>query len=293
MFDRIRRPGHRFSAFDMLTGNVSMPAGLFHRVGGFDPAFICHEDYELGVRLIRAGARFAYAEAAAGRHHERSDLRQALRRKIDEGRADVALGRKHPEMIAELPLRRLLRMRSRRARASMRLAFVGPAAARVITVAGLVALRLLERLRARRQWRRLLDDLLGYWYWRGVAESLGSLDALVRFAEGIPGDAGSPVEMVIDLSEGVPAAVARLDQARPAAARIMYGPHLVGRIAPRPGTEPLAGRHLRPLIDALLAAPLLDAMAQERAIPSSLDAERLRALCRVQPRYRVQGVEPA
>lgn len=293
MFDRMRQPGHRFCAFDLVSGNVSLPAALFHRVGGFDPAFTCHEDYELGVRLMRHGARFAYADAALGRHHEETDLRRALRRKFDEGRADVSLGRKHPEMIAELPLRRLLRARSRRVRASIRLAFLGPAAAGLITSAGAAALWGLERLRARRQWRRVLNDLLSYWYWRAVAETLGSFDALVRFASAASGDAATPDELVIDLREGPVAAATRLDAVRPAGARLTYGPHAVGRIMARPGAEPLAGRHLRPLLEGPLAASLLDAMAQAGALPASLDTARLRALCREMPRLRVHGVDAA
>ncbi|MDQ7857678.1 MAG: glycosyltransferase [Armatimonadota bacterium] len=293
MFDRMRRPGHRFCAFDLLSGNVSLPAALFHRAGGFDPTFTCHEDYELGVRLMRLGARFTFAEAAVARHHEATDLRGALQRKFEEGRADVALGHKHPEIIPELPLHRLWELRSRRARAVRRLAFLAPAATGVTTRAGLVALWVLERVRARRLWRRVLNDLLTYWYWRGAAGALGSPAALARFATARSGDASGAEEVLIDLRDGVATAEASLDRLRPAAARLVYGPHPVGRLPARPGAEALAGRHLRPLLEGALAAPLLDAMARAGAVPADLDATRLRALCRAVPARPTSDAEPA
>jgi hypothetical protein len=292
MFSRMRQPGHRFHAFDLLSGNVSMPATLFRRVGGFDERFRCHEDYELGVRLIEAGARFAFSGDASGAHHEATDLRRALCRKFDEGRADVALGQKHPEMIPELPLQRALLWRSRRMRISMRLAFLNPKATGLVMLAGIAGLTVLERLRARRQWRRLLDDLLVYWYWRGVADALGSAEAVARFADHVSHGTDSQMESTVDLRTGLPAAETRLQDDCRSTVRLTYGVRPVGRVLPRAGAEPLRGRHLRPILEGPLAAPLLDAMACDGAIPAFLSAERLRALCRAQPLYRIHGVEP-
>ena len=69
MFERMREPGHRFSYKDLLSGNFSIRRSLFRQVGGFNERLPCHEDYELGFRLIRSGARLTFAEAAAGWHH--------------------------------------------------------------------------------------------------------------------------------------------------------------------------------------------------------------------------------
>jgi glycosyltransferase involved in cell wall biosynthesis len=293
MFAVMRDPGHRFHAFDLLSGNMSLPACLFRRVGGFDPAFTCHEDYELGVRLMEAGVLFAFAHNAVGHHHEQTDLRRALRRKFDEGCADVDLGRRHPEIRDELPLAHVSRMRSRRARAVLRLAFLSAAHAGLITTVGLSMLGVMERARARTQWRRVLDDLLLYWYWRGVADRLGSVDAALRYANEPRVGSVPPVEIDVDLSRGIAAAQQLLEATRPAGARIRFGTHAVGRIVPRPGAEPLCARHLPPALERHLAVSLLDAMAQDGAIPPLFDPARLRRLCAAQPRYQVRGIEPA
>jgi GT2 family glycosyltransferase len=291
MFTALREPGHRYHAFDLLSGNMSVAAELLRRVGGFDPAFTCHEDYELGVRLMEAGARFVFARDAIGHHDEQTDLRRALRRKFDEGRADVDLGRKHPGLRVELPLVRMSRTRSRRARTVARLAS-GRANAGAVTTMGILALGIMERARARPSWRRALDDLLAYWYWRGVVDRLGSWTEIMRYVNE-PAAAAPAVEVDVDLSRGIAAAEQVLDRARPAGARLRVGAHAVGRMLPRPGAEPLHAGHLRPALEHHLAPALLDAMAQTGAIPEGLDPARLRRLCAGQQRYRSRGIEPA
>ena len=131
MFQPMRRSDHRFGYWDLLSGNFSLPAELFFRVGGFDPTLWCHEDYELGFRLIQAGASFIFAEDAWGYHHEVTDLDRSLERKYQEGRADVMIGHRHAELRPALPLarfgepwsslsRRLRRLLSRRRHADPR-----------------------------------------------------------------------------------------------------------------------------------------------------------------------------
>jgi len=61
------RPGHRFSYHDFFSGNVSLPAAIFRRVGGFDEVIkVRLEDYELGIRLLKAGARFIFRRKPPG-----------------------------------------------------------------------------------------------------------------------------------------------------------------------------------------------------------------------------------
>jgi GT2 family glycosyltransferase len=96
------RPGHRFSYRDFFSGNVSLPAALFRRVGGFDEAIkVRLEDYELGIRLLKAGARFIFSPEATGDHHENSDLELWLERVRKEGIATVQITRAHPELRIE------------------------------------------------------------------------------------------------------------------------------------------------------------------------------------------------
>jgi hypothetical protein len=115
-------------------------------------------------------------------------------------------------------------------------------------------LGILEWLRLRWFWRRLLDVLMAYWYWRGVAKEMRSLAEVKRFLGG-PALPQSGPEIDLDLSIGLEAAERLLDQARPASVAIRYGPHLVGWIPAKPGAERLRGVHLR----RILAVDLLPA----------------------------------
>lgn len=178
MFAVMAEPGHVFTHTDLLTGNVSLPAALFQRLGGFDESLRCHEDYEFGIRLLAAGARLRFEPAAWGHHHEHTDFARALRRKRDEGRADVMIGRKHPTLIPQLPL---ARYRGTDHRLLRLLAFLGPGLGDGLARLGPVLMAAAERLDRRGAWQRLCDLLLGYWYWRGVAGELGRLGRLRRF----------------------------------------------------------------------------------------------------------------
>jgi GT2 family glycosyltransferase len=244
MFERMRDPGHRFRYSDLLSGNFSLRRELFEQSGGFDETLHCHEDYELGYRLIAAGARFRFAPAAAGWHHEHTDLARALRRKRDEGRADVALARRYPELIPALPLARPQMDSSRRGRMLRSLAVAHPAIGDVVEGLCRRVLVLLETARLRTRWRRLLDDLLSYWYWRGVAESPGGTCARGRFAAPeVPS-----VLHALDLQHGLALAAAEIDAVGPQGLSLRWGPLVIGAVPPEPGAEPLQGRHLRSLL---------------------------------------------
>lgn len=276
MFDAMRQPGHRCSYRDLLSGNFSLAAELFARTGGFDPALRCHEDYELGMRLIKAGASFTFAADALGYHYEITDLDRSLRRKYQEGQADVLLGSRHPELRRMLPLARFRVPHSSLSRILYILAFEWPGGGDLLAVRLRHLLDLLERARLRGRWRRLLDDLLGYWYWRGVAVELGSRRALAGFIEGGPSpvDAGGD-ELEIDLRRGLEAAERQLDEARPSGVHIRYGRQSVGRIPPQSGVEGLRGVHLRPILATDLAMPLLKALALEGSTEAATAAGRV------------------
>ena len=267
MFERMRDPGHRFAYSDLLSGNFSLRPDLFHRVGGFDESFGCHEDYELGFRLIEGGARFRFVPAAAGNHHEHTDLQRALRRKRDEGRADVALARKHPQLAHALPL--ALPQPTRRGRALQRLAMTNGVVGDRAAGACRGGLRIMEAGRLRTRWRRLLYELLSYWYWRGVAESLDGepLARLVRF----PAPSSLPE---LDLKPGFGPAAAELDAVRPSGVTLRWGSQTIASIPSVPGMEPFEGRHVRSLLAGRFAERFARAMAAEElrggsAIPSA------------------------
>jgi len=167
-----------------LSGNFSLEASLFARVGGFDPELWCHEDYELGVRLLKAGANFTFTAEALGYHHETVDVGRALQRKYQEGRADVLLGARHPELRAQLPLAQIERLPLLLSLILRSLVFSQRVMGDALVMPLPHLLNLLERLQLYRSWRRLLDGLYGYWYWRGVAAEVGNRQALDDFQQG-------------------------------------------------------------------------------------------------------------
>lgn len=278
-FESMHQPGHRFTYRDLVGGNLSIGAGLFAHIGGFDPAFpMCGgEDYEFGVRLIKARVPFAVATEAMAYHHDCSDMNRSFIRKRQEGRADVLIARKHPAIIQSLhfahiqdpvsPLRRILRS----------LAFYFPHGGDSLARLLRYALELQERVGLRIYWRRLLDVVQYYWYYRGVAEKLSSVQALTSFVRECKANIdeyGTKVE--IDLKNGLEEAERQLDEERPAAVAIRYGQQPIGHIPTQPGVEALRGAHLRPILANAFAVPLLEALALEGAISQSASIDRLR-----------------
>jgi GT2 family glycosyltransferase len=264
-FSIMSEPGHRYTYRDLLSGNLSLEAETFAAIGGFDPVLYCHEDYELGIRLIKAGAPLTFALDAVGYHYETSQLSRSFRRKYDEGCADVLIGRRHPELRPALALARAGSW-SRLNYVLRKAAFAFPAAERLFAIGSRFALGIFERLRMRDLWRRLLDNMLDYWYWRGVAKEIRSERALADFLRNAPaGSADDDSEIEIDLRDGLEAAERRLSAERPASARIRYGRQAVGRIPPRPDAERLRGAHLRAILATTMTWPLLNAVTVEKA----------------------------
>lgn len=272
VFEAFSRPGHRFTYKDLLSGNLSIDAHLFARMGGFDehPDIFSHEDYEFGVRLIKAGVPFASAPGALARHHEVSDLHRVIRRKRREGVADVYLARLHPEISETLPLVRpwLTGIGPQTTGILKRLAFTPSGVRETLFALLRNNLRLLERMRLRDEWNRFSALLQAYAYWCGVAESVKSHRTFNRLLADIEKHiAATPpaVPLQIDLQLGIETAERRLDEERPSAAKLHVGPRAVGLIPAKPGAEPLKGAHLRPILATTLAVPFLEALALEGA----------------------------
>lgn len=282
MFDTMRQPGHRFTYDNLLSGNFSLSARLLNRVGLFNPTLHCHEDYDLGYRLIQAGAHFQFAPAALGHHRERTDLSRSLQRKFAEGRADVTLSRLHPALRPALPLARFDQRRLGQSLV-MTTAFSLPAIGDRLAARLQQALGLLERLRLRRRWRQVLYTLLDYWYWRGVQSEISSLKALTSLLEQAPPPA--VIEMELDLAHDLTVVEGYLDEARPDAVRLRYDRWPVGMIAAQPGAEPLRGAHLRPRLESDLAEALL--IAQTMA--ATVNRSSRQAAAEPQPQPANQG----
>ena len=259
-FAAMRQPGHRFTYDNVFSSNLSIPAALFSQVGGFDVELKARHDYELGLKVIRCGGRTAFAPTAIAWHHESRSYRGLVKRKVEEGRGDVRLARLYPELWPVLPISGAEPSQWTVIGLGRRLAFGAPWLGDLLAGGSRWALGLLELLRRRDSWRKLEDGLTSYWYWRGVALSVGSHRALEALRATRAASAAWPFTLIdIDLREGLEAAEQRLDAERPDGVRLRYGSLRVGRIPPHPGAEPLRGAHLRALLATELAESLLDA----------------------------------
>jgi glycosyltransferase involved in cell wall biosynthesis/peptidoglycan/xylan/chitin deacetylase (PgdA/CDA1 family)/trans-aconitate methyltransferase len=265
-FERMELPGHRFSYDEVFGGILSLPRPLFEEVGEFDEAFNgCREDPELGLRLIRSGARIVFSRAGGGHHHEVRTLPQMLVRKRAEGRSDVLLAERYPEIWPTLRVSsyaggpaslRLLRW----------LALHAPRVGQLLFAGNGRALDFLERLRFRSSWRAVHAATMYFTYWCGVGQQLGggrrAVEQLAALSRAAARAARKPDPMCeIDLSAGLPTAEALLDQERPTSAWIRLQGIEVGVIPQVPGSERLAGRHLRRSLLDWLAEPMRSALA--------------------------------
>lgn len=259
MFDGPRRAWHRYTYRDLLTGNFSIARADFEALGGFDPALRCHEDWDFGYRAIRQLLELRFLPRAVAAHHDATDVERALRRKFDEGVADVHLARKYPELIITMPLgrRSVERMlRSKVARLAWHHADRGD---RLVRAAHRI-LRFYERWNLRFRWRALLDRMLGYWYWRGVASALGMPERLGELIAQAPAAQGPGLE--VDLAAGIDSAVRLVDARRPRSVRLTYAARVLGEVPDIPGAERLRSVHLRRAIARELSVDVRRALTE-------------------------------
>lgn len=270
MFEQMRQAGHRFSYTDLLTGNVSLTRQLFEEVGGFNETLRCHEDYELGIRLLNAGAELSFCAGARGIHHDHTDLPRALERKRQEGRADVQLARLHPAVRPTLLASRLCAASQAVGGSPRNLAFAlavrsmcalairAPRLGDPLVSVGLTTLPLIEQAGIRRGWRLLLDALMAYSYWRGVAlesRDPAERESFTRYSQAEPDEA---LLTPLDLSSGLIAAANWVDQERPIALRLLFKDRHIGDLPPQAGAERLRGVHLRRAIATSFARRFLE-----------------------------------
>jgi glycosyltransferase involved in cell wall biosynthesis len=279
IFDQMSEPGHRFQYSDLVSGNFSLRKDFLQHAGGFDPAYRCHEDFELGIRLLRAGATFDFILQAAGYHHEGSDLQRVLKRKFEEGIADVNIGQGYPELRTTLLMARLQQYSRLPSRVLKLLAYIWPAASDRMARYFEKWLTRFEKLRWYTMWQRVLYGLMGYWYWRGVSEELPTLKAVRDFLSEESHKGQPHLALEIDLADGIAAAEAFLDAHRPEEVIICLKQVLVGRVPPQPGAERLRGAHLRSILVRNLQVPLLKALAEDLDFAHPEASDRLSHLC--------------
>jgi GT2 family glycosyltransferase len=240
------RPEHRFTARDLFAGNVSMPRALFIAAGGFDEAFgeRAAEDRELGVRLLRRRVPFRFAPAAVSQHDDRQTFERLLARAVADGRGHVLMARRHPQVLAELPLGGPVQGRLRRL--LWELGWSRPRLAALLASAlRRAVLPVLEGWRLRGLRHRLVAVLHVHAYWCGVRQELGSRAAWEELRATAVAEPPDCCEREFDLAHGFDA-LGRLLGAEPLdGLRLQWHETPIGYIAPLPAAEPLRPVHVR------------------------------------------------
>ena len=255
-------PGLRFSYRHFLSGNVSLPAALFQKVGGFDPSLDRREDYELGLRLLKSGARFRYVPAALGQHYIITDLAIRLRHTRQEGMADVRIGQRHPELRAHL-FGGALEVGDYRRLRVRKFAWIYPRSdwleQHLLHIAATC-----ERLRLRGPWHRVVVVLREYSYWGGVATALGNRQMLAAWLQEAPMPPSVASNApTVDMAHLPPAQTFHevLAQATTLGLRVCYDGSEILTLAPQPGVEPLREEHLHSVWHEVAAQQFIPTLA--------------------------------
>jgi glycosyltransferase involved in cell wall biosynthesis len=187
-FYQMSRPDHRFTYQDLLSGNLSVDAELFARLDGFDSAFgnCCGEDYEFGLRLLKADVSLVLAAVAVGYHyeHETNNLDRSFRRCRQQRRCDVSIGRRHPEIRPTLHIKDYETPYFLVDKILVAIAFLSPTVVDGLAVSARKSLDLLESLGMRETWRWLRALVARLLVFAGVIDELKSRAAISSFMKG-------------------------------------------------------------------------------------------------------------
>ncbi len=165
---------------NIYTGNVSMPRELFTRAGGFDPAFRALEDEELGVRLEKAGARFAFANDAESIHgSDWTSMKRWMDRAYRDGVYQAKLSKKHPDMPESSPWR-FLPVANPIKRPFMTLGLAAPKAASVVAGAAIRTASAFDKVGLEPAALAGMTFVYGIQYYRGVRQEVGEYDEVRR-----------------------------------------------------------------------------------------------------------------
>lgn len=246
-FKELRKKGHRFNYEDLTSGNFSISSELFKKLNGFNTVFPCRDDYELGYRLIEAGAEFHFASEAKSLHNDKvTDLRRSLMRKRVEAKADLEFQKLHPELrnhqahhfLYDSTLKSIF----------LTLVQFVPTLTDAIAKLGFSLMNYYEKLALSRPWIRMNYLLHQYWYVRGLIEATGSLKAARQAITSKIIELEDNQKLSIDLQHSLKDIEKELDKFKPLELNIYYGKKYIGTIDHQPGSESIKGIHLRELL---------------------------------------------
>jgi glycosyltransferase involved in cell wall biosynthesis len=241
-FYQMSFPGYRFGFDDLLSGNFSIAASFFASVGGFNPSFICCEDYELGVRLVMSGATFRYEKEACGWHNDIiTDLKRSLQRKREEGRAHIAMCRLYPGTIYRLKLGQYTKYNYSR---KLQFLLKNPNISALLTKRMVSLMDWYDRNRFRGHWKRLNHLLHDYCYLKGALDHFASVDELQDFIDKTKAATIASPALTIDLKQGIRRTFEEIDLLQPDSVQLQFGSFIIGRM-PYSFTEPIKSIHLK------------------------------------------------
>jgi len=268
-------PAYRYCYEDLLSGNFSLPATLFKKINGFDSTYRCREDYELGIRLINAGANFIFAKDAWGYHRDEvTNLSRSLGRKRLEGRSDIHSSRRYAGLINRIIQNYLPPYKSLSRSAYLFFTVNTPKLSNSLAISMQHSLVLFEWLRMRHTWQRVNYRLHEYWYFRGIIDEFKTLKKLNHFLDTSIPPIDQENDLFLDLKDGIAAVERQLDEKRPTSVLLYYGEQLIGRIPYQFGTEPLRGIHLRSILATKLSEPLSLALAIEDTMHKNTNSNK-------------------
>lgn len=165
---------------DVYTGNVSFPRKLFLEAGGFDAQFRALEDEELGIRLEKAGAKFAFANDAESIHgSDWTSMKKWMDRAYRDGVYQAKVSRKHPDHPESSPWRHLPNLNPV-SRPFMALSLAAPAATSVIANAAIRTAAAFDKVGLEPVAIAGATFVYGIQYYRGVRKETGGVMDVAR-----------------------------------------------------------------------------------------------------------------
>jgi GT2 family glycosyltransferase len=259
IFSSHRNPSHRFAFFDTNNTNISLSRQLFVSVGGYDEDFYAYEDLELGIRLLKQRARLHFVPDACGVYCPKLSESNLFRSKVEQGRAQVQLLRKHPEVSTFFPLgydpHGRLRYRHKLTKL-LRSRLIYKTAFRLLLSLLMLPLSLAKALKLRATYHGLLEYACSNSYWNGVFSERGS-DGQKRSIADFPDELFNNNEIEVDMKTDWAHLDEMLGEDYADAITLRHGETPLGRIAPVVGAETLRPSHVRNLVIELFANELL------------------------------------
>jgi serine acetyltransferase/GT2 family glycosyltransferase len=165
---------------DVYTGNLSFPRKLFLEAGGFDASFRALEDEELGIRLEKAGATFAFANDAESIHgSDWTSMKAWMARAYRDGVYQAKVSRKHPDHPESSPWRHLPNLNPV-SLPFMALSLAMPAATSVIANAAMRTAAAFDKVGLEPVAIAGTTFVYGLQYYRGVREETGGVMDVAR-----------------------------------------------------------------------------------------------------------------